>query len=183
MAAWLIAAIERLPPLVRRVGVAATAVLLLGGAITSLTLEASTGGATHTLAPTVVQAPARRAPALPLPPRVRPPVSRADLRLADRLARRFLVSYLQFAYGRGIAGSVKGVTPGLRSQLLTQRAQSTPAERGRHPRVVSLATVGTTPGFVVATATIEDGGIAAYRLRFTLQEHADRWLVSSVQEG
>ena len=78
---------------------------------------------------------------------------------------------------------MKGVTPGLRSQLITQRAQATPAERARHPRVVSLATVGTTPRFVVATATIEDGGIAAYRLRFTLQEQAGRWLVSSVQDG
>ncbi len=78
---------------------------------------------------------------------------------------------------------MKGVTPGLRSQLITQRAQVTPAERGRHPRVVSLAAVGTTPGFVVATATVDDGGIAAYRLRFTLQEQTGRWLVSGVQEG
>jgi len=55
-----------------------------------------------------------------------------------------------------------------------------PAARPRHPRVVSLTTVGTTPGFIVETATIEDGGIAAYRLRFTLQERTDRWLASSV---
>jgi hypothetical protein len=182
MAAWLIAAIERLPSRVRRAGVAATAVLLLGGAITSLTFEASTGGAARRSTP-AVQGPSRRAPARPLPRRVRPPVSTADLRLADRLARRFLVSYLQFAYGRGSAGSVKGVTPALRIQLIAERAQDTPAERGRHLRVVSLATVGTTPGFVVATATIEDGGIAAYRLRFTLQERDGRWLVSGVQEG
>jgi hypothetical protein len=90
---------------------------------------------------------------------------------------------LQFAYGRASAGSVKGVMPGLHSQLVTQRAQATPAERGRRPRVVSLAMVGTTPAFVVATATIEDGGITAYRLRFTLLEQAGRWLVSGVQAG
>jgi hypothetical protein len=89
MAAWLFAAIERLPPRVRRAGVAATAVLLLGGAITSLTLEASTGGAARRSTP-AVHVPSRRAPARPLQPRVRLPVSRADLRLADRLARRFL---------------------------------------------------------------------------------------------
>ena len=128
-------------------------------------------------------APLRPAPAHPLAPRVSPPVSAVELRAARVVAARFLVSYLQFAYGRGSAGAVKAVTPGLRSQLITQRAQVTPAERGRHPRVVSLAAVGTTPGFVVATATIEDGGIAAYRLRFTLQEQAGRWLVSGVQEG
>lgn len=182
MAAWLIAAIERLPPRARHAGVAATVMLLLGGAITSLALEVSTGGAGRRSTP-AVHAPSRRSPTRPLGPRVRPPVSRAGLRLADRLAGRFLVSYLQFAYGMGGGGSVKGVTPGLRSQLIAQRAQATPAERGRHPRVVSLATVGTTPGFVVVIATIEDGGIAAYRLRFTLQGQADRWRVSSVQEG
>ena len=116
-------------------------------------------------------------------PRRRPPVSGSDLHLARRVAGRFLRSYLKFAYGRGSAGSVKGVTLGLRSQLISQRAQSTPAERGRHPRVVSLATVATTPGFVVATATIEDGGIAAYRLRFAFRKEGGRWLVGDVQEG
>ena len=78
---------------------------------------------------------------------------------------------------------MKAATPSLRSRLVTQRVRVTPAERGRRPRIVSLATVGTTPAFVVATATIEDGGTAAYRLRFTLQEHTGRWLVSSVQDG
>jgi hypothetical protein len=182
MAAWLISAIERLPPRARRVVVAATALLLLAGAITSLTLQAGQGREAGRPAVTV-RAPARRPAAQPMPPRLRSPVFGSNLRLASRVARRFLRSYLTFAYGRGSAGSVKGVSAGLRSQLIAQRAQSTPAERGRHPRDVSLATVGTTPGFVVATATIKDGGIAAYRLRFTLQEQADRWLVTSVQGG
>ena len=43
MAVWLIAAIERLSQRARRVVVAATAVLLLAGAITSLTLQAGRG--------------------------------------------------------------------------------------------------------------------------------------------
>ena len=183
MAAWLIAAIERLPHRARRVVVAATAVLLLAGAITSLTLEAGRGRegwsvgcdrASH-------RPPTRRAADCRHVCARRSPGP--DLRLASRVAGRFLVSYLTFAYGRAGATSVEAVTPGLRSQLVRDRAQVTPAERSRHPRVVSLATLGTTPGFVVATATVEDGGIAAYRLRFTLQEQAGRWLVSSVQEG
>jgi hypothetical protein len=182
MAGWLLAAIDRLPPLARRMVVAATAVLLLAGAITSGTLETGRGGGARgrTLIPS---SPARPALARPLPPPVSPPVSATEQHTARVVAGRFLLSYLQVAYGNASAGSVKGVTPGLRSQLITQHAQATPAERGRHPRVVSLATVGTTPGFVVATATIEDGGIAAYRLRFTLQEQTGRWLVSGVQEG
>jgi hypothetical protein len=162
--------------------VAATALLLLAGAATSLTLEAGPGNDARRLTPRPRQ-PSRPAPARPPPPLVRPPVSVTDLHAARVVAARFLVSYLHFAYGREGAGSVMGVTPGLRSELITQRAQPTPAERRRHPRAVSLTTVGTTPGFVVATATIEDGGIAAYRQRFTLREQAGRWLVSSVQEG
>jgi hypothetical protein len=182
MAASLIAAIERLPPRVRRIVVAATAVLLLAGAITSLTLEASHRGGARWSKPTV-RALSQPTPAPLVPPRVGPPVSTADLRRVGRVASRFLASYLRFAYGRGSGGSVKGVTPGLHSELVAQRAQATPAERRRHPRVISVATVATTPGFVVATATIEDGGIAAYRLRFALREEGGRWLVSDVWEG
>jgi hypothetical protein len=182
MAAWLIAAIERLPQGARRVVVAATALLLLAGAIASLTLEASHGGGTRRPTPTV-RAPSRRPSAPVVPRRISSPVSTAGLRSAGDTASRFLLSYLKFAYGRTRATSVEAVTPGLRSQLMRDRAQVTPAERAGHPRVVSLATVGTTPGFVVATATIEDGGIAAYQLRFALREEGGRWLVSDVQEG
>jgi hypothetical protein len=62
-------------------------------------------------------------------------------------------------------------------------AELTPVERRRHPRVVSLKTTATTPTFVVATALIDDGGVTSYRLRFTLEGGAGRWLVSGVQEG
>jgi hypothetical protein len=87
-----------------------------------------------------------------------PAVSGSDLRLARRVAGRFLLSYLRFAYGRASATSVEGVTPGLRGQLMRDRAQVTPAERARHPRVVSLRVLGTNPGFGLATATVDDGG-------------------------
>lgn len=182
MAAWLIAALERLPPRARRVVVAAPALLLLAGAITALTLQAGRGREADRSAVTV-RAPVRRPAAQPAPPRVRPPVSGSDLRLASRVASRFLRSYLQFVYGRAGAISVEAVTPGLRSQLSRDRAQVTPAERGRHPHVVWLRVLGTNPGFVLATASVEDGGIAAYRLRFALREAGGRWLVGDVQEG
>jgi hypothetical protein len=182
MAAWLIAAIERLPRRARRGVVAATALLLLVGAIAALTLQAG-GGREGGRSAVSVRAPVRRSPARPMPPSLRPPVSRSDLRLANRVARRFLRSYLKFAYGRARATSVQAVAPGLGSQLMRDRVQVTPAERARHPCVLSLRVLGTTPGFIVATATIEDGGIAEYRLRFSLQEPVGRWLVSHVQEG
>ncbi|MGA2926830.1 MAG: hypothetical protein ABSG43_12690 [Solirubrobacteraceae bacterium] len=181
MAAWLIAAIERLPPRARRVVVAATALLLLVGAIAALTLQAGDRGAGRSAV--TVRARAHRPAARPTAPRLRPPVSGSDLRLASRVASRFLRSYLEFVYGRADAISVAAVTPGLRSQLSRDRAQVTPAERARHPHVVSLRVLGTNPGFVLATASVEDGGIAAYRLRFALREAGGRWLVGDVQEG
>ena len=183
MAEWLPVAIDRLPPRARRIVVAATAVLLLAGAITSLTLEATRGGGAHRRTPNQPR-PSRAKPARPrLSPVSPPPVSATQLHAARVAALRFLVSYLKFASGRASAGAVEADAAGLRSQLIRQRARVTPAEHGRRPQVLSLATVGSTPGFVVATAIIEDGGVAAYRLRFTLQEHTGRWLVSSVQEG
>jgi hypothetical protein len=182
MAAWLIAAIGRIPPRMCRVVVAATAVLLLAAAITVLTFKAGSGGGARRPA---ASSPAlsRHATLAPTVHRRRAPVSAAELRRAHRVAGRFLITCLQFAYGRASPESVRAITPGLRSQLTAERAQLTPAERGRHPRVVSLGVIGMTPGFVLATATIDDGGIEAYRLRFTLREHDERWSVSSVQDG
>ena len=112
-----------------------------------------------------------------------PPVSASELLQARGAAKRSLVTYLRFAYGRASAAAVKAVTPELHRQLVQERAQMTPAERQRHPRVVSLRVVGIVPGFAAATAAVEDGGIAAYPLRFTLQARAGRWLVGSVLEG
>jgi hypothetical protein len=101
------------------------------------------------------------------------------------MAQRFLAGYLPFAYGRSSAAAVGGVTPALRRQLLHERVQAppAPAERWRRPRVLSLQLAGTTPGFVVAMATIYDGGVTAYRLRFTVQRQSGGWAVSSVVEG
>lgn len=182
MAAWLTAAIERLPQRARRVVAAATALLLVAGAITALTLQAGRGREAGRSAVTV-RAPAHRPAAQPAPRRLRAPVSGSNLGLASRSARRFLLSYLKFAYGRARATAVEAVTASLRSQLVRDRAEVTPAERARRPRVVSLRVPGTNPGFVLATASIADGGIAVYRLRFALREAGGRWLVSDVQEG
>jgi hypothetical protein len=78
---------------------------------------------------------------------------------------------------------VSSVTPVLGRRVARDRAQVTPVERRRRPLAVLLRVVGLTPGFVLAAAIVDDGGIAAYPLRFTLQESAGRWAVSSVQAG
>ena len=180
MSDLLLAALERLPPRVRRLTVAVGALLALGAVIAALTLTIPHGG--HKRRPT----PARPAAAgLPRtsPRRLPSPVSTAALLQARRVAERFLAGYLPLAYGRGSASAVSGVTPAMRRQLLRQGARLTPAERRRRPRVMSLQTVGTTPAFVVATAAIDDGGVATYHLRFTLQGGGGRWLVSDVEGG
>jgi hypothetical protein len=99
------------------------------------------------------------------------------------VAARFLAGYTPFMYGRGSALAIRGITPSLRRQLLRQRAQLTPVERRRRPRAASLQTIGTTPRFVVARAVIDDGGVAAYRLRFTLEHGGGRWAMSRVEAG
>jgi hypothetical protein len=180
MSDLLLAALERLPARVRRLTVAVGALLTLGAVMAALTLTTPHGG--HN----------KRRPTPPRPaaaglprtsPRQLPPVSTAALLQARRVAERFLAGYLPFAYGRDSALAVSGVTPAMRRRLLRQRAQLTPPERRRRPRAVSLQTVGTTPALVVATAAIDDGGVATYRLRFTLQGGGGRWAVSSVEEG
>jgi hypothetical protein len=110
-------------------------------------------------------------------------VPAAQLRRAHDAAERFLRTFLPFAYGRARAPAVTAVTRALRSQLGRERAKITPVERHRHSSVVSLSIVGMTPGFALATAIVDDGGIADYPLRFTLQQGAGRWAVSGVQDG
>ena len=107
----------------------------------------------------------------------------AAMFVARRVAERFLAGYLRSrtaaaAHSRSVASRRRCA-----ASCWRQRAQLTPVERRRRPRVVSLQTIGTTPAFVVATAVIDDGGVATYRLRFTLQAGGGRWAVSSVEEG
>jgi hypothetical protein len=181
MTAWLISGLDRLPPRARRVVVVVAALLLLGPAIAALTLSPPPGGvaapASHSSPAPSHETSTRRSP------RDLPPVSASEMLQARGAAKRFLVTYLRFAYGRASAMVVKAVTPELHRQLVRESAHLTPAERQRHPRVVSLRLVGIMPGFAAATAAVDDGGITAYPLRFTLQRRAARWSVSGVQDG
>jgi hypothetical protein len=182
MIAWLISAVERLPPRVRRVVVAVAALLLIGAATVALTIAPSPVGGVRAGSP-APRAPARQTTLRPSPQRLAPPVPAAQLRRAHDAAERFLGTYVPFAYGRAGALGMSSLTPAFGRQLVRDLAQVTPVERRRRPRVVLLRVVGLTPGFALATAIVDDGGIAAYPLRFTLQASAGRWAVSGVQEG
>jgi hypothetical protein len=113
-------------------------------------------------------------------PRHAAPVSANELALARQAATRFLGSYLPFLYGRGSARSVDTVAPDLRLQLTRTRAQVTPVERRRHPRVISISVDGQAPGIVLATALVDDGGVTSYALLITVQGGPAGWLVSGV---
>jgi hypothetical protein len=160
--------------------VAVGALLLLVLAIAALTLTAPRDGGRHRRSASPPRAPAtthtssQRLPA---------PVAATELTRARLVAKRFLVGYLPFAYGRSSAATIAGVTSALSRQLLQEHVAVPPAERGRQPRVASLQTVGTTPWFVMATAVVNDGGLTTYQLRFTVQRSSGRWAVSSVVEG
>jgi len=181
MSELLLAALERVSPRVRRLVIAVGVLLALGVVMAALTLSTTHVGYERRPAP---QRPTASGSQHISPRRLPPPVSTGQLALARGVGERFLGGYLRFAYGRGSALAVSGMTPALRRRLqLRERARLTPVERRRRPRVVSLQTIGTTPTFVVATAVIDDGGVTTYRLRFTLQPEADRWAVSSVAEG
>lgn len=179
MSDLLLAVLERVPSRVRRGVVAAGALLALAAVMAALTLTAPHGdGRRQPVRERTESVPVQRSSR----PRLAPPFPATAIRRARRVAQRFLAGYLPFAYGRADLAAVNGITPTLRS-LLLGRAQLTPAERRRRPRVVSLQTTATTPTFVVATAVIDDGGVTTYHLRFTLEGRAGRWLVSGVQEG
>jgi hypothetical protein len=180
MSAWR-SVLERLPRRARRVAVWVSGLVVVGLVVVGLTMGLSRAGGRRPSGGTR-RAQRDRTSTRIEQQRVALPVSAARLFGAHEAAKRFLGNYLPFAYGR--AGVLAGrATPALRHQLIGERALITPVERRRHPRVVSLQVLATTPGFVVATAVVEDGGATASRLWFTLQAEAGRWVVSSVGEG
>lgn len=107
-------------------------------------------------------------------------VSLSDLARARSVAMRFLVGYLRFVYGQAAASSVRATTPALLRQLRRERAVAVPAERRRHPRVISLTAAGRQRSVVRVAALVDDGGIANYAVRVTLRETRSGWLAASV---
>jgi hypothetical protein len=164
--------------LARRLIVAAFAVVTLSVVASALAPAPRPGRGTGP-APTEptgsVHAPSR--------PQHPPPISAGAVKGARDAAARFLAGYLRFIYGRGSARAVDAMAPALRLQLTRTRAEVTPVERRRHPRVSSLTAVGQAPGIVLATALVADGGVATYALWITLREDRSGWLVSAVGGG
>lgn len=107
--------------------------------------------------------------------------SPAELARARVATRRFLAGYLPYLYGRAPARRVADVSSSVAASLRRSRVHVTPAQRRRHPRLVALMLIGQTPGSVIATARVADGGVAAYPLTFTLEQRTDgSWVVADL---
>jgi hypothetical protein len=180
MIAWLHSVLKRLSPRARLVAIAAAGLLLLSIVASALTPASQPGPRSRGTGAGAASSSITTTAGIPRHPS---PVSAAELVRVRQAASRFLESYLPFAYGRAHARSVAGVTPALRGQLTRERAQLTPLERRRHPRVVSLQVVGQAPAVALATAIIDDGGITTYPLRLRLERGPDGCMVSAVDGG
>jgi hypothetical protein len=173
----LLAALGRRSPATRRLTLAALALVAL--LVVALALAPARHPAHRPVVPPAGPTGAHRTPTAGGSRGISP----RRLVAAKSVAARFLAGYLPFLYGRGSAHSIEAVTPGLRLELVRIRAAVTPAERQRHPRVVSLTAVAQSPTATLATALVADGGITTYALRIMLSAGRDGWMVSGVDGG
>ena len=110
------------------------------------------------------------------------PVARPTVSVGEiSAARAFLDGYLRLVYGNPSRGRLPDATATLQRQLISRRVLVSPAQRRRHPRVVSLTAVRSQAGWRVR-AVIADGGVAEYPIALTLVRGGRGWLVSGVSD-
>jgi hypothetical protein len=144
-------------------------------AVAAATLAAC-GGETRT-----VTEPARTAPLGRPIGEDRPALSGVDTTVRAA-ARAFLTSYLSVSYGRATPDGLRSASPALRERLAAQQARVPAGVRHRRPQIVALRLEAVGGGRVRATATIDDGDVAAYPLFVTLarERRGGRWVAVSV---
>lgn len=100
---------------------------------------------------------------------------------ARATARAFLSSYLAVSYGHAKPETLRSATRSLRARLRAQAPRVPPGVTARHPRVVALRLESVADDQVRATATVDDGDVAAYPLFATLARGEDgSWVAISV---
>jgi hypothetical protein len=121
--------------------------------------------------------PARGAPHGDTEPHAR----REQLATARAVARAFFETYVAYLSGRLPAERVADVSPALRAQLESGRAEATPAERASRPRIdrVDVAIAGP-PVSVTAVAFVDLGPGQRSRLSATLEPASRTWRVVAV---
>ena len=105
----------------------------------------------------------------------------SQLSTARPVARAFFTTYVAYLSGRLPAERVADVSPALRAQLESGRAETTPAERAARPRIgrLSIATAGP-PVSVTAIAIVDAGPGQGSRLTATLEPAGRTWRVVAV---
>jgi hypothetical protein len=141
---------------------------------------------TSTAAPAVAVAPETRpTPAGPGPGApdgdTEPHARRSQLSTARAAAEAFFETYVEYLSGRLPARHVADVSPALRAQLESGRAETTPAERASHPRVgrVRVAIAGP-PVSVTAVAFVELGTGQRSQPSATLEPAGRTWRVIAI---
>jgi hypothetical protein len=106
-------------------------------------------------------------------------ISRSELRIVKRTARRFLLDYLPFTYGRGSARHSRAATARLRAQLAAEPPRVPPRERRHRPRVTLLQLDGAGRTWAGVVALVDDGA-RRYSVAMTLARVGRNWQVSRV---
>ena len=99
---------------------------------------------------------------------------------AAAAARTFFRSYLAVSYGRAQPAELRNATASLRQGLRAQNPRVPPGVRRLTPRLASLRLEPVADGRLRATATVDDGDVAAYPLFATLARRHGRWVAVSV---
>jgi hypothetical protein len=98
---------------------------------------------------------------------------------AQRVARRFLGSYLPVLYGRRPARTIVDTDQHVHASLVSA-SHTPPAPRRSHPRVTGLAASRQSDGSVLEIATINDRASPVYRIVFTVAKQDGAWRVTQL---
>ena len=175
---------------------AVAAAVILAAGITFALLDDAGPSAAPSRAATATPAFSPASPALPpeLPAQTAAPLeapseegappaalaaSRADVAQAKRAARRFLVGYLRYAYGKGNARQIRTVSVQLRGRLARDRPRVSARERRRQPRVELLQAAGVSRRHAELLALVSDGA-RRYTVPLELKRSSTGWTVTDV---
>jgi hypothetical protein len=104
-------------------------------------------------------------------------ISRSELRVVNRTARRFLLDYLPFTYGRGSARHIRAASARLRAELAAEPPRVPSRERRHRPRVTLLQLDGAGRTWAGVVALVDDGA-RRYSVALTLARVGRAWQVT-----
>lgn len=101
----------------------------------------------------------------------------------ERVAQRFLASYLAYTYGQAPASRITDAPRSLIASLEAHPPRVPPAARARRARIVSLRPATAPTGEITLTAVVNDGGLIDYSLGLLFTSEHGRLLVTGLDGG